>query len=175
LQRTESCTNAQIDNAFLLCLGSAAGDEEECNNWFADVANKGCASCLRTSPGQSPSGAFIGYGAFAQINQGGCVALSSPCNDSCARAIGAAADCRHHACEVEAGGTCDPSNGVSDEEIAKCFARAGSGPNCACSELFSTAQACYAKLDTSTQALCNAQSEADFLRIAKFMCGPCTN
>ncbi len=87
------CTGAAIDAYVTACAdadGSAA-----CLAWQNDPSNAACKSCIRRMDGTGPL-IFYGNGAFAQPNEGGCLALGGA--QDCGSATNAAFYCLFEAC-----------------------------------------------------------------------------
>ena len=98
-----ACTATQISSVVTACL-SVTSTNAECNTFFMDTANQGCAMCLSAGVPDAGSGTgalvFDYTGSyFIDVNWGGCVALEDPANGPpCAQAFEPLDQCNAQAC-----------------------------------------------------------------------------
>lgn len=163
-----ACDAQQITTFFDDCYGSG-GSGPTCDAFVNGPANTACVACLDTPNTASKYGALIDFSGIVYVNLGGCVSLVEPCNQSCAQAFEAVADCT--------AASCDPvSSCTTSSAYSTCETAAQSG-TCACDGFVASGNCMNTIADAShpSYATCFGSQTSDFqtlyTAVATFICG----
>jgi hypothetical protein len=162
------CPPSMIDEYYQNCL--AIGTSAGCDAFgpAADAAHQACRRCLSRNFGDSVWGPVIESTNKVETNQAGCIFLLDPSSLDCAKAVEAAAECEHAACDP----VCGAENATAFDDWIQCSATANA---CACQSLFAAAD-CVKQIaaDAGAAAPCLVgQTFQDFFVVtAGLFCGP---
>jgi hypothetical protein len=100
VQMPGACSDAQLTNLIASCFDMAA-TQAQCDAWLQDPNNKTCFHCWAgpvTATSWAPYVYALNQGETDYINLGGCVELTDPSQDACAKTLQAAFTCEMAAC-----------------------------------------------------------------------------
>lgn len=171
-----ACSSQQVSAYYNDCLGTSAS-QSLCTAWQG--ANASCYNCLFTDSTAPSYGALVGYGALVNVNLAGCVALSEPCNLSCAKTMQADVQCYNRACDPsQNGNVCPVTNQTSFNTYNTCVSSATSCS--ACQGFAQSDNSCEMQIDVpghnayadcfGGKAIANAQFQDLYNAVAAFMC-----
>jgi hypothetical protein len=162
------CTQQGINDFHIFCLGG--GDQAACQSFLATAAGKACAACIVTPATAASFGPLVDHSGegYVSINVAGCVAALEPCNESCARDMLAADQCKDTACS-----SCKV---IDSQSLAERNACSDWSASCGGCRDYGRRAACKDMLvgDMHPAAVCNSKNTFDelYATIVPLFCGP---